>query len=112
MKIFLLTLALTALTGGYAMANNYQQTHSCENVNTKACRDARAAYAEHHNGQSPEQFNNHWYQGKPGRWSQSDKNKNWRWDGANGEQYSKSEKGWKWSDLTHKHHNDNDHDHN
>ena len=106
MKIFLLTLALTALTGGYAMANNYNGNHSCANVNTKACRDARAAFAEHHNGQSPQQWNNHWYQGKQGRWSQN--GNNWRWYGMRGEQYSNGDKGWKWSDRDRRHHNDHD----
>ena len=94
MKIFLLTIALTAFTGGLALANSYNYS-ACAHSNSKACRDDRAAFARHHNGLSPEQYNNHWYQGQQGRWSQ--KGGDWRWDGIRGDQYSKGHDGWAWS---------------
>jgi 5-methylcytosine-specific restriction endonuclease McrA len=105
MKIFLLTLALSAFTGGLAMANNYDYNHACASSNSRACRDARAAYAEHHNGQSPEQWNNHWYQGQQGRWSQ--RGSDWRWDGMRGDRYSRGHSGWQWSGAGHR---ENNHD--
>jgi len=105
MKIFLLTIALSTLTGGLALANNYNYS-ACANSNSKACQNDRAAFAEHHGGQSPEQYNNHWYQGKQGRWSQQ--GHDWRWDGVRGEKYSKGHSGWGWGSAERKH--DRDHD--
>jgi hypothetical protein len=103
MKIFLLTIALTTLTGGLALANSYNYS-ACANSNSKACQNDRAAFAEHHGGKSPEQYNNHWYQGKQGRWSQQ--GHDWRWDGVQGEKYSKGHNGWGWSTAKHDHDRD------
>ena len=100
MKVFLLTIALTAFTGGLALANEYNYS-ACANSKSRACQNARAAFAEHHNGQAPEQYNNHWYQGRQGRWSQE--GKDWRWNGVQGDQYSKGSKGWHWGHAGHHH---------
>jgi len=94
MKIFLLTIALATLTGGLALANGYNYG-SCANSNSKACQDDRAAFARHHNGLSPDQWNNQYYQGQQGRWNQH--GKDWRWEGARGDQYSKGHNGWEWN---------------
>jgi hypothetical protein len=91
MKTFVLTILLTALTGGIACAAGY----NCVDNNSKACVDARNAFAEHHNGQYPEQYYNQWYQGSQGRWNQ--KGAEWRWEGAKGESYAKGHNGWQWS---------------
>ena len=100
MKIFLLTLALSAFTGGLAMAHSYNYS-GCANSNSRACQNDRAAFAEHHSGQSPEQWNNSWYQGQQGRWNQ--RGNDWRWDGIRGDQYSRGHNGWQWSGTGHKH---------
>jgi hypothetical protein len=132
MKIFLLTILLAALTGGLATAANYNQPykyHACANNNSKECRDAREAFARHHNGQYPERWYQEWYQGQQGRWNQrSDK---WQWEGAEGDQwfqgrqghwyqerdgwqfrgdrgdeYRKGRNGWQWSGARQKHDRD------
>jgi len=103
MKIFLLTIALAALTGGLAQADRYNYS-SCANSNSRACQDDRAAFARHHNGQTPNQWNNHWYQGQRGRWSQQ--NNSWRWNGVRGDQYSRGRDGWQWSGARAKHDRD------
>ena len=100
MKIFLLTLALSAFAGGLAMAHSYNYA-GCANSNSRTCQNDRAAFAEHHNGQSPEQWNSHWYQGQQGRWSQ--RGNNWQWSGIRGDQYSKGHNGWQWSGAGHRH---------
>lgn len=92
MKTFVLTILLTALTSGIACASGYR---NCANNNSKACSDARAAFAEHHNGQYPERWYNQWYQGQQGRWSQ--RGSDWRWEGARGDNYEKGHDGWRWS---------------
>lgn len=105
MKTFLLTVLLTAVTGGLASAGGgyngsgnsgrgYRYS-ACANNNSKACRDARDAFARHHNGQTPDQYNNTWYQGQQGRWDQN--NNNWQWNGVNGDQYRNGHNGWQWS---------------
>jgi hypothetical protein len=104
MKIFLLTIALAALTGGLATANSGYKYSACANSNSKACRDDRAAFAKHHNGLSPEQWNNQWYQGQQGRWNQQ--GANWQWKGADGDEYRKGSNGWQWSRAGHKHRGD------
>jgi hypothetical protein len=107
MKIFLLTILLATLTGGAALADGYNNRYaygSCANNNSKACRDARDAFARHHNGQSPEQYNNAWYQGQQGRWNQN--GANWQWRGIDGNEYRRGNKGWQWSGAR----RDRDHD--
>ncbi len=69
MKVFFLALVVAALSGGIAKAQE-----SCVGNNSEHCRDARAAFAEHHNGESP----NQWYQGHQGRWDRSGQEWNWR----------------------------------
>ena len=101
MKIFLLTIALAALTGGLATANSGYKYSACANNNSKACRDDRAAFARHHNGQTPEQWNNSWYQGQQGRWSQQ--NNSWRFHGEQGDEYQNGRNGWQWSRAGQKH---------
>ena len=120
MKIFLLTVALAALTGGLATANSGYKYSACANNNSKQCRDARAAFARHHDGQSPDQWNNSWYQGQQGRWTQQKSNwqwkgaegnelyqggqghwyqerDGWQWRGDDGDDYGKGINGWQWS---------------
>jgi hypothetical protein len=91
MKTFVLTILLTALTSGIAAAGYSFQTCG----NTKACNDARAAFAEHHHGQYPTQYYNQWYQGRQGRWNH--KGTNWRWEGLRGDRYAQGHNGWQWS---------------
>ena len=93
MKIFLLTLVLATLTGGLARAG------ACDNSNSKACQDARAAFAEHHNVQGP----NQWYQGHQGSWHQS--GHEWQWRSSDGSRYRHGNTGWQWSkaERTHAH---------
>jgi hypothetical protein len=133
MKIFVLTIVLAALTAGLATAGgSYGQSYkysACANNNSKECRDARDAFARHHNGQYPEQWNNEWYQGQQGRWNQQDNS--WQWRGAEGDQwnqgrqghwyqehdgwqfrgdkgdeYRKGSNGWQWSGARQKHDRD------
>jgi len=108
MKIFLLTIALATLSGGLAIAgggySRGERYQACANNNSKACRDARAAFAEHHNGQTPNQWNNSWYQGQQGRWNQN--GSNWQWKGADGRDYRKGNNGWQWSGAAPKHDRD------
>jgi hypothetical protein len=108
MKIFVLTMLLATLSGGVALAghNNPYAYKTCANSNSKACRDARDAFARHHNGQSPEQYNNSWYQGQQGRWNQS--GNDWRWNGADGDEYRRGNSGWQWSRAQQKHDHDRD----
>src|SRR5579862_1561382 len=58
MKAFLLAVALTALSAGVASAAPWSR---CFDNNSKACTDARNAFAEHHGGLFPEQYYNGWY---------------------------------------------------
>ncbi len=129
MKIFLLTIALAALTGGLAQAATGYKYSACANNNSKACQDARAAYAEHHGGKTPEQWNNQWYQGQRGRWSRNggkwqwrgaqgddsyqghqghwyQEHDGWQWHGDKGDQYRKGHNGWQWSSAAEKHERD------
>jgi hypothetical protein len=103
MKIFLLTILLATMTGGAAMAAPYGYS-SCANNNSKPCRDARDAFARHHNGLMPEQYNNSWYQGQQGRWNQN--GNNWRWNSVDGREYRRGNSGWQWSGAR----RDRDHD--
>jgi len=54
------TIMLAALTAGMATANAYEYGN-CINNNSKACQDARNAFAEHHGGMYPQQYQNHAY---------------------------------------------------
>jgi hypothetical protein len=103
MKTFVLTILLTALTGGIACAAGYDYG-SCAGNNGKACTDARNAFAEHHNGQYPERYYSQWYQGQQGRWNQQ--GSDWRWEGARGQSYAKGQNGWQWSGARDAHHRD------
>ena len=112
MKIFLAAVLISAATAGMAfaqggMGNPYS---ACAHSNSKHCQDARAAFAEHHNGMSPDQWYNQYYQGRQGRWSQE--GKNWRWESMNGEKYEQVHNKWAWvGGHHHKHDHDDDHDH-
>jgi hypothetical protein len=103
-KKILLVVFFAALSAGVA-GTGYAQYGACVNNNSKACVDARNAFAEHHGGQYPQQYYNHYYQGRPGRWSQQ--NNNWRWEGMDGDEYSRGDRGWEWKH--HKHEGDHDH---
>ena len=114
MKTFALTVLVTLASAGLAsaqmgnpVAGNFPngKFHSCAHNNSKHCQDARKAFAEHHNGMSPEQWDNQYYQGHRGRWVQHDKD--WAWEGSNGEQYRKVHDKWEWM-QDHKHHHDDD----
>ena len=107
MKILLFAVLLTMVTAGLASAGGGHPTNrysACAHSNSKECTDARNAFAAHHGGKYPDQFYNQWYQGQQGRWDQH--GKDWRWDGANGEQYRKEHNQWEWV----KHHNKHDRD--
>ena len=99
MKTFLFAITLAALSAGLAGTGYAQAYSACVGNNSKACTDARNAFAEHHGGVYPEQYYNHWYQGRPGRWAQQ--SNAWRWDGMDGDRYSKGRHGWEWR---HHHH--------
>jgi hypothetical protein len=79
---------------------------SCAHNNSKHCQEAREAFAEHHNGMSPEQWDNQSYQGHKGRWTKGEKG--WQWEGSNGEQYRKVHDKWGWVDQHTHHHDHND----
>jgi hypothetical protein len=60
MKVFVLTIMLAAMSTGLAMAGGGYG--SCVGNNSKACRDARDAFASHHGGMFPGQYRyNHPY---------------------------------------------------
>jgi hypothetical protein len=104
MKVFLFTGLLTAATAGMALAGGGWHPYkpgSCYHNNSKHCVDARNAFAEHHNGMFPEQWDSQWYQGHRGRWVQHDKE--WAWEGSNGDRYMKGKNGWVWAEA-HEHH--------
>ena len=98
MKTFLSAILLAALSAGLA-GTSYAQYGACVGNNSKHCVDARNAFAEHHGGVFPEQYFNHYHQGRPERWTQQ--NNAWRWDGMDGDRYSKGPHGWEWR---HHHH--------
>lgn len=99
MKKFLLSGILFAALSAGAVGTSYAQYGSCVGNNSKACTDARNAFAEHHGGVFPEQYFNHYYQGRPGRWIQE--NNAWRWEGMDGDRYVRGAHGWEWR---HHHH--------
>ena len=125
MKTIVFVMLIGLLTVGQARAQfGYDavcQGHSaCAHNNSKACVDARNAFARHHNGMYPEQFCNQYYQGQRGRWVRH--GNQWAWAGSEGnewqdgrrghwfqekngwqfrsdkgEDYSKGPNGWQWS---------------
>jgi hypothetical protein len=95
MKIFLFAALLTAASAGVALAQGWHPyDRSCVGNNSKQCVDARNAFAEHHNGMYPEQWDNQWYQGHQGRWIGHAND--WRWEGSDGEQYRRVHDKWEW----------------
>lgn len=139
MKAFLLTIVLlasTAMLAGAAYAQVHQRYpyRNCQHNNSKACQDARKAFAEHHNGLYPEQWFNSYYQGQPGRWAWENAEgddwfqgeqghwykepEGWRFWGDDGDAYRKGDKGWGWirgrghqEREEHEHEGSHDHDH-
>src|ERR1700730_12521690 len=104
MKTVLFAILLAALTAGFARTG-YAQPYGyggCANNNSKACRDARNAFAEHHNGLYPNQWYNQWYQGRQGRWNQQ--SNNWRYEGMDGDEYNRGDRGWEWRHHEHEEH--------
>ncbi|HLI80983.1 MAG TPA: hypothetical protein VKV03_13435 [Candidatus Binataceae bacterium] len=90
MKTITFVVLLGALTVAPARAQFFNNSScrgfsACAHSNSKECRDARNAFAEHHNGMYPEQFCNEWYQGQQGRWMR--RGNQWQWAGAEGDQW-------------------------
>jgi hypothetical protein len=105
MKFFSFTLLLATLTLGLA-GTGHAQYGACVGNNSKACRDARDAFARHHGGVYPQQYYNQWYQGRQGRWNNN--NNDWRWEGMDGDDYWRGNNGWAWGHRRHHHdHDDN-----
>lgn len=114
MKIFLFTILLVALTSGLARTAGAERYpyRSCAHSNTKECRDARDAFARHHNGLTPEQWYQQYYQGQPGlwRWENAEGDEwfqgrqghwyqeafGWLFRGDDGDDYRQGENGWGW----------------
>ena len=112
MKKFLFTIVFAAVAAGFA-GNGFAQPYgACVNNPSKACRDARNAFARHHGGVYPEQYFNNYYQGRQGRWYQQ--NDDWRYEGMDGDDYYRGDHGWEWKHHKHEkhhgHHDDDDHD--
>ena len=111
MKKVLLTIVFAALSAGVAQTG-YAQYGSCVNNPSKACVDARNAFARHHGGVYPEQYFNQYYQGRQGRWNQT--NNDWRYEDMDGDEYYRGDRGWEWKHDKHdkheKHHGHHDHD--
>ena len=63
MKTVLFTILLAALSAGLAGSGYAQGYSACAHNNSKACVDARNAFARHHGGVIPGQYYNHWFQG-------------------------------------------------
>ncbi len=99
MKVLFLTLLVAALSGGIASAGG-----NCVGNNSEACRNARAAFAEHHGGAYP----NQWFQGHQGRWARN--GNNWRWRSNDGGEYWRGNHGWSWREAHEHHHHHHDHD--
>lgn len=109
------TILLVAATFGFSGAAHAQRYpyRSCVNNNSKACQDARNAFAEHHNGLYPEQWFNQNYQGQPGRWQWENADgddwyqgeqghwykepQGWHFWGDDGDDYWKGKNGWGWA---------------
>ena len=105
MKKALFTLLFAGAGLFIATTGRAQYRYSaCANNNSKACRDARDAFARHHGVVYPQQYYSQWYQGQQGRWYQN--NNNWRWEGMDGDDYWRGNNGWEW--RKHHHHHDDD----
>ncbi|HVN28867.1 MAG TPA: hypothetical protein VMT64_10300 [Candidatus Binataceae bacterium] len=94
MKKVLLSLIFVAFTGGIASA----QVGGCMHNNSRACVDARNAFAEHHGGLYPGQY----YQGYRGNWYRA--NNDWRWRSEDGREYWNGPHGWEWHEAREHHH--------
>ena len=108
MKIIAFVILLAALIVGLAGAS-YAQPYGypgCLNNNSKACRDARNAFAEHHNGLYPRQWYNQRYQSRQGRWNQYERD--WRWEDVDGDDCWREHAGWEWTKHHHHHEDDDD----
>jgi len=101
MKTFVFAILLAALSAGLATSGYAQGYSACANNNSKACVDARNAFARHHGGVYPGEYYNHWFQGNQGRWTRV--NNDWRWEGMNGDRYWRGAHGWEWR---HHHHHE------
>ncbi|HVN30220.1 MAG TPA: hypothetical protein VMT64_17095, partial [Candidatus Binataceae bacterium] len=97
MKIFAFLMLIGALAVGTARAQFIYNGGPCSGHGrcfhnpSKECVDAREAFKEHHNGKTPEQWCNQYYQGQRGRWVQQ--NGQWGWSGAEGDQYYQGRQG-------------------
>jgi hypothetical protein len=87
MKKLLLSLVFVAFTAGIASA---QVPGGCIGNNSRACVDARNAFAEHHGGVFPGQY----YQGYAGRWARN--GNEWRFRSNDGREYYHGHDGWAW----------------
>jgi hypothetical protein len=90
MKKLLLTLIFVGFTAGAANA-------ACIG-NSKACVDARNAFAEHHGGVYPGQY----YQGYQGQWARN--GNDWRFRSNEGREYYHGHDGWAWREARMRHH--------
>ena len=105
MKTLLFAISFAALSAGMSGVGYAQYRYSaCANSNSRACINARNAFARHHGGVYPERYYNHWYQGDQGRWSRV--NNDWRWERMDGDEYWRGAHGWEWKH--HRHHHDDD----
>jgi len=95
MKTLIFTVMLAALTAGFAQAGGYGY-QSCANSNSKACRDARDAFARHHGGAYPQQYQNHAYN----NYNNYNNNRGY-WNDHDGD---------RGHERRHEHHHDRDHD--
>jgi hypothetical protein len=102
----LFALAFTGLASAQMGNPLAGQNGGCAQSDSKHCQDARRAFAQHHNGLSPQQWDNQYYQGHRGRWQQQ--GKNWQWEGSNGEQYRKVHDKWGWVEHQAHHHDHNE----
>jgi hypothetical protein len=93
-KTLLSAIVLAAVSFGMAGSSFAQPYSACLGNPSKACQDARNAFAEHHGGAFPEQYYNSWYGGQRGRWYQE--GGGWRWEGINGDRYVSGPHGWEW----------------
>lgn len=70
MKTFMFNIMLAALTAGLATAGGGYRG-GCANSNSKACRDAREAFADHHGGAYPRQYDQwHAYNNNRNYWNE------------------------------------------
>jgi hypothetical protein len=103
MKIFLGAIFLSFVSF-LIPAAGHAQSYGCIGNNSRACVEARNAFAEHHGGMYPDQYYNAWYGGNRGRWYQQIND--WRWEGVNGDRYWRDHDRWEWHRWHHHHHDD------